>query len=126
MKSIFILLAILLAACNSDYSHDLPNGYTLSRFYSGSSAITSPDSIVIVGPSKYGIHLSVSGKYVIGNLDAEAGAYGAPETPDRYFIVDTSSGLKYKELSYAVYSKRINDLSIRNTKLYRPNGLGLK
>jgi hypothetical protein len=116
----------------SDYKTELPNRYFLLREHAGSSLIFQDrdgdhcwDPVTQgVGPSEYGILMAVVGRYIIGNLDTEEKAWGVPEVPDRYFIIDIQSDTIAKELSFQEYEKRMRELGFKDLpELIRPNKL---
>jgi hypothetical protein len=68
--------------------------------------------------------MAVKGRYIVGNLDTEEKAFGVPEVPDRYFIIDTQSDTIAKELSFQEYEKRMHELGFNDLpELIRPNKL---
>jgi hypothetical protein len=102
-----LVLFLILSGCNGDYTHQLPNGYSLTRIYSGASLITDQNSKVILGPSKYGILVGIEKQFILGNLDTEENAFDVNEVPDRFFIVNTENGSVYKELTIEEFKKKI-------------------
>ncbi len=124
VPTIFALL--LVCGCNNDYRHQLPNGYSLTHFYSGSLAISDPTHKIVVGPSKYGIVVGVNNNFIVGNLDTEEKAFGVEEIPDKYFIVDTNSGAVAANLSLPEYQGRLNGLNLHEMPLKRPTKLDYK
>jgi len=100
------------------------------RQWSGSSLIFKKDGYgfmetgTIVGPSSYGILMTVVGDFIVGNLDTEEEARKVPEVPDRYFIINTSTNNAMKELSFADYKAKMEELGFKELpQLIRPNKL---
>lgn len=112
-----------------DFSTRLPNGYFLTRVWSGSLSIYEDrdenrivDPATEVGPSQYGILMAMTGRYIVGNLDTEEAAYQVPEVPDRYFIIDTQNDIITEELSFDEYQRRMHELGFETLpELIRPN-----
>jgi hypothetical protein len=58
----------------------------------------------------------------VGNLDTEEEAWGVPEVPDRYFIIDTQTDILVKELSFEQYEQKMHELGFDGLpELIRPN-----
>ena len=113
------------AGCNSDYTHELPNEYSLVRVYSGATAIANKNSKIVLGPSKYGILLGIDRHYLLGNLDTEEKSYKSNEIPDQFFIVNTENGNVYKDLSQLQFDGKRQELGIGFVPLKRPTRRGI-
>jgi hypothetical protein len=102
----FFLSMLTLAACNSDYTVPLPNGYFVGRVYSGAFAVVRPDNRVVTRVTEVSIMVAVVGDIVLGENDPQI------THPRRYFVLNTKTREAWIDLTYPEYRAKLRELEI--------------
>jgi hypothetical protein len=111
MRAAAALCALLVVGCNTDYDVSLPNGYFLARTYSGAVAVVAPSKKMVTRLSQRGVSAAVVGTLV-------AGCANPGDARNRhFFIVDTSSGRVWDDLSEMTYTRSLRSMGIEPPRL---------
>ena len=109
-----VILAYCLCGCipfpTSDYSIDLPKGYSLVRQYSQTVCLCNAEGSVVVQPhvDAYQVLPNV----IVGHVQKHKDQYW--KSVPGYFVVDTTTGKVYQGLSEAAWLKHLRKFGVRS------------